>query len=167
MIPYYTRFFFIALLVVLLQALVFDHINLFGFSNPLVYVLLLIIYRLDLDQFGFIIIAFAIGFFVDLITQTAGANSLSCVSIAFLRPLVSRFALGTNYDQPNAVFTNTLLSNRLLYYFLMILIHQLMYTFMAYFTFDHFGTIMLQTFVNSVFSWVIIAASISLLKPKK
>lgn len=167
MIPYYTRFFFIAMGIILLQVLVFDQMNLFGYSNPSVYVLLLIIYRLDLDQFGFIIIAFFLGFFVDLITQTAGANSLACVSIAFIRPLISRFALGTNYDQPNAVFTNTLLSNRLLYYLLMIVIHHLIYSFMAYFSIDHFGTILLYTMVNSILSWVLITASISLLKPKK
>ena len=167
MIPYYTRFSLLALFLILVQVLIFDHINLFGFSNPMVYVLLMIIYHLDLDQFGFIIIAFIIGFMLDLISHTAGANSLACVSIAFARPLVSRFALGTNYDQSNAIFTNTLLSNRLLYYYLMVMIHQLFYTLMAYFTLEHMVTIVLHTVVNSLFSWLIILACISLLKPKK
>ena len=53
MIQYYTRFFTIAFLLLLFQVLVFDHVDLFGFSDPAVYLVILITYRLTQDQFGF------------------------------------------------------------------------------------------------------------------
>lgn len=167
MIPYYTRFFLLAFLIILLQVLLFDHINLFGFSNPAVYVLLFIIYRIDLDQFNFIIVSFFLGLTLDVLTHTAGAHSFASVSIAFIRPLVSRFSLGANHDQPNAVFSNTLLSNRLLFIFLMTLIHQLLFTAMAYFAFAHLWLIIKHSIVNSIFSFILITSIMSLLKPKK
>ena len=88
MIPYYTRFFFLAFFLLILQILVFDNIHLFNFSNPAIYLLIFIAYRLDLDQFGFIAIGFFIGLFLDLVTQSPGAHSVAGVSIAFLRPFI-------------------------------------------------------------------------------
>ena len=129
MIQYYTRFYTVAVILMLLQVLVLDHVDLFGFSDPAIYLVILITYRLSLDQFGFIFMGFTLGFILDLLTQTAGAHTIACLSIAFMRPVISRFALGANFDQPNAMFTGTLWTNRMLYIFLMIIIHQLILLF--------------------------------------
>jgi len=138
MIQYYTRFFGLAFVMMLFQILIFDHINLFGFSNPAVYLILLIVYRLTQDQFGFIFIGFVIGFLLDLLTQTAGAHSIACVSTAFVRPVVSRFALGANYDQPHAMFTciyyfHSLSNSVLLHEFLIGFQNPSLLTFLGYF----------------------------------
>ena len=167
MIQYYTRFFTIAFVMLLFQVLVFDHVDLFGFSDPAVYLVILISYRLTQDQFGFIFLGFATGFLLDLLTQTAGAHSIACVSIAFMRPLLSRFALGANYDQPNAMFTGTLWTNRMVYLFLMIIIHQFIFTLVAYFSLAHIGIILKQTLTNTLISFILIAATINLLQPRK
>lgn len=167
MTQYYTRFFSLAFVLILLQILIFDHINLFGFSNPAVYLIILIVYRLTQDQFGFIFIGFGVGMTLDLLTQTAGAHSIACVSTAFLRPLISRFSFGANFDQPNAMFTGTLLTNRILYLFLMIIVHQLIFVFVAYFNMAHFWIIFKHTFSNTLFSLILIAATINLLQSKK
>jgi rod shape-determining protein MreD len=167
MIQYYTRFFSVAIILLLLQMWVFDHVNLFGYSNPYLYLLLLITYRLDLNQFTFIFIGFIIGFILDLLTHTAGAHAIACVSIAFLRPLIARFALGVNFDQPNAIYSGTLWTNRILYLFLMIFIHQLIFSFVAYFSISHLWKITQLTLVNSLFTFVLVAATINLLERKK
>ena len=167
MIQYYSRFFSLAFVLILFQILIFDHIYLFGYSNPAVYLIILIIYRLTQDQFGFIFISFLVGFSLDILTQTAGAHSIACLSVAFLRPIISRFTLGANYDQPNAMFTGTLLTNRLLYLFLMILIHQLIFAFIAYFSMAHFWIIFKYGLTNTLFSFVLITATINLLQPKQ
>ena len=167
MIQYYSRFIGFAFVLIILQMLVFDQINLFGFSNPAVYLIALITYRLTQDQFGFIFIGFFIGLLLDFLTQTAGAHSIACVSTAFLRPVISRFALGANYDQPNAMFTGTLITNRLLYVFLMILTHQFIFTLVAYFSVAHFWIIFIHSITNTLFSFVIIAATINLSQSKK
>lgn len=167
MIQYYSRFFTLAFLLILFQVLVFDNIDLFGFSDPAIYLVILITYRLTLDQFGFIFLGFATGFLLDLLTHTAGAHTIACLSIAFMRPLISRFALGANYDQPNAMFTGTLWTNRMLYLFIMIIIHQFIFTLVAYFSLAHFGVIFKQTLTNTFISFILIAAILNLLQPRR
>ena len=167
MIQYYTRFYTIAVILLLLQVLVLDHVDLFGFSDPAIYLVILITYRLSLDQFGFIFMGFTLGFILDLLTQTAGAHTIACLSIAFMRPVISRFALGANFDQPNAMFTGTLWTNRMLYIFLMIIIHQFIFALVAYFSLTHFGIIFKQTLTNTLFTFILISATINLLQPKK
>ena len=167
MIQYYTRFFTFTFVLLLLQMWVFDHINLFGFSNPFLYLILLITYRLDLNQFTFIFVGFIIGFTLDLLTQTAGAHAIACVTIAFLRPMIARFSLGVNYDQPNAIYNGTLWTNRILYLFMMIFIHQLIFSSVAYFSLSHLWKITKLTLTNSLFSFVLITATINLLQREK
>ncbi len=166
MIPYYTRFFSIAFVLLILQILVFDHIHLFNFSNPAIYLIILITYRLDLDQFGFIAIGFFTGLFLDLLTQSPGAHSLAGVSIAFFRPVISRFALGANFNQSNALSTSTLWSNRMLYVFLMILIHQFIFSLIIYFNMTHLWIIVKHTLANAFFSFVLITATLTLFQTK-
>ena len=166
MIPYYTRFFAIAFVLLILQILVFDHIDLFNFSNPAIYLIILITYRLDLDQFGFIAIGFFTGLFLDLLTQSPGAHSLAGVSIAFLRPAISRFALGANFNQSNALSGSTLWSNRMLYLFLMIVIHQFIFSMIIYFNMTHLWMIVKHTLANTLFSFVLITANLTLFQRK-
>ena len=59
------------------SGIVFDHVDLFGFSDPAVYLVILITYRLTQDQFSFIFLGFATGFLLDLLTQTAGAHTIA------------------------------------------------------------------------------------------
>lgn len=166
MIPYYTRFFAIAFVLLILQILVFDHIDLFNYSNPAIYLIILITYRLDLDQFGFIAIGFFTGLFLDLLTQSPGAHSLAGVSIAFLRPAISRFALGANFNQSNALSESTLWSNRMLYLFLMIVVHQFIFSMIIYFNMTHLWTIIKHTLANTLFSFVLITATLTLFQRK-
>ena len=53
------------ILLVFFQTLVFNNLYLFGFINPMVYVLFLVIYRFDYDQTFFILSSFILGFLID------------------------------------------------------------------------------------------------------
>ena len=95
--PYYRKVFLLCSLLIILQILIFDRINLFGFINPSVYLLVLIVHRFDLDQFNFILISFLLGSIMDVLNQSAGSHSFACITISFLRPLVTKFSIGPNY----------------------------------------------------------------------
>ena len=103
---YYLKVFLLSSLLIFLQLLIFDRINLFGFMNPSIYILVLIIHRYDLDQFNFIISGFFLGFIMDILSQSAGSHSLSCVTVSFLRPLITKFSLGSNYEDFSTPFTS-------------------------------------------------------------
>ena len=48
--------------LVLVQVMVFNNISLFGYVNPMIYLLFLVIYRFDNDQTLLIFLSFILGF---------------------------------------------------------------------------------------------------------
>ena len=165
---YYPRVFLLSCFLILLQLLIFDRINLFGFINPSVYIIALIIHRFDFNQFNFIIVGFLLGFLMDVLGQSAGSHSFSCVTVSFLRPLINKFSLGPNYDDFSSPFSNgILISNRILYCLLIILLHELILNSFSYFNWKHIFTILKLTIANSIFTFIIIMSILNLFSTKE
>ena len=165
---YYPKVFLLSCFLILLQLLIFDKINLFGFVNPSIYIIVLIIHRYDLDQFNFIVIGFLLGFIMDILGQTAGSHSISCVTVSFLRPLITKFSLGPNYDGfSNPFSSGILVSNRILYCLLIIILHQLILNTYSYFNWIHTFVILKLTIANSIFTFILIISILNLFSTKE
>jgi len=165
---YYPKVFLLSCLLILLQLLIFDKINLFGFANPSIYIIAIVIHRYDLDQFNFIVIGFLLGFIMDILSQSAGSHSISCVTVSFLRPLITKFSLGPNYDDfSNPFSSGILVSNRILYCLLIIILHQLILNTYSYFNWIHTFVILKLTIANSIFTFIVIISILNLFSPKE
>ena len=164
----YPKVFFLSCFLIFLQLLIFDRVNLFGFMNPSIYVIILIIHRYDLDQFNFIVIGFLLGFIMDVLSQSAGSHSFSCVTVSFIRPIITKFSLGPNYEDFSTPFSDgILISNRFLYYFLIILIHQIILNAFSYFNWTHIFVILKLTIANSIFTFILIVSILNLFSTKE
>ena len=60
------KIFFQFISLILAQIIVLDNINLFGFLNPIIYILFIITYRFDQNQTLFIFLSFLLGLTIDL-----------------------------------------------------------------------------------------------------
>ena len=165
---YYPKVFLLSLFLIFLQVLIFDRINLFGFMNPSIYIIVLIIHRYDLDQFNYIVVGFLLGFTMDILSQSAGSHSLSCVTISFLRPLINKFSLGPNYEDFSSPFSDgILISNKVLYCFLITIIHQIILNAYSYFNWTHTFVILKLTIANSIFTFIVIVSVLNLFSTKE
>jgi len=165
---YYPKVFLLSLFLIFLQVLIFDRINLFGFMNPSIYIIVLIIHRYDLDQFNYIVVGFLLGFIMDILSQSAGSHSLSCVTISFLRPLINKFSLGPNYEDFSSPFSDgILISNKVLYCFLITMIHQIILNAYSYFNWTHTFVILKLTIANSIFTFIVIVCVLNLFTTKE
>ena len=165
---YYPKVFLLSLFLIFLQVLIFDRINLFGFMNPSIYIIVLIIHRYDLDQFNYIVVGFLLGFIMDVLSQSAGSHSLSCVTISFLRPLINKFSLGPNYEDFSSPFSDgILISNKVLYYFLITVVHQIILNAYSYFNWTHTFVILKLTVANSIFTFILIVSVLNLFSTKE
>ena len=165
---YYPKVFLLSLFLIFLQVLIFDRINLFGFMNPSIYIIVLIIHRYDLDQFNYIVVGFLLGFIMDILSQSAGSHSLSCVTISFLRPLINKFSLGPNYEDFSSPFSDgILISNKVLYCFLITIIHQIILNAFSYFNWTHTFVILKLTIANSIFTFIAIVSVLNLFSTKE
>ena len=69
--------------LVLIQVILFNNINIFGFINPMIYLLFLVIFRFDSDQTLFILICFILGFCIDFLSQSGGAHTIASLTTGF------------------------------------------------------------------------------------
>lgn len=82
----------IALLFVLLQAVVFNQIYLFGVAVPLVFIYVILRMPLSLSTAWLLTVSFFLGLVVDIFGNTPGMNTLACTILAFVRrPILSLY----------------------------------------------------------------------------
>ena len=153
-------------LLLFLQSFLLNNINLFGFINPNLYLLFIIIYRLDGNPTLLIIIGFVMGLLLDLLTQGSGGHTIATLTIAFLRLSIIKFSFGVNYDVPMGMIKGSLLRQRLLYFMLMVVIHHLILYSIVYFSFDNTIIILKNTLFTSFFTFIMVFISLGLFREK-
>lgn len=153
-------------LLLFLQSFLLNNINLFGFINPNLYLLFIIIYRLDGNPTLLIIIGFVMGLLLDLLTQGSGGHTIATLTIAFLRLSIIKFSFGVNYDVPMGMIKGSLLRQRLLYFMLMVVTHHLVLFSIVYFSLDNTITILKNTLFTSFFTFIMVYISLGLFREK-
>ncbi|EAR00540.1 hypothetical protein FB2170_08544 [Maribacter sp. HTCC2170] len=114
-------------LLVLVQVLVFNRLNFFGFINPMVYILFLYWYPIKENRAAFIGLSFLLGISIDFFSDTMALNAASTITIAYLRPAIMRFVFGINYEIQSFKLSNTTRAQQFTFLALLILVHHLVY----------------------------------------
>ena len=155
------KIFFQFITLILVQIIVLDNINLFGFLNPIIYILFIITYKFDQNQTLFIFLSFLLGFLIDLLSQSSGANSISCLILGYMRPFIINFCFKINSNMPKAYINDPNISHRLYYILSIVLIHHFIYFSIVYFDINSLIIIIKYTFLTTIFSIILIWTLIS------
>jgi len=115
------------ILLVLLQVLVFNRLNFFGFINPMVYILFLYWYPIKENRAVFIGLSFLLGLSIDFFSDTMALHSAATITIAYLRPVIMRLIFGINYEFQSFKLSNTTRAQQFTFLALLILVHHLVY----------------------------------------
>lgn len=82
----------IALLFILLQAVVFNRIQLFGVAIPIVFIYVIFRLPITLSTSWVLTVSFVLGLVIDIFSDTPGMNALACTIVAFMRrPILSLY----------------------------------------------------------------------------
>lgn len=76
------------LFFVLFQGLILNYINIGGYVSPLAYIMFIILLPFDTPKALSLIIAFILGYVIDLFSGTPGMHAAACVMAAFFRPFL-------------------------------------------------------------------------------
>lgn len=151
-------------LLVLIQVLVFNRLNFFGYINPLIYILFLYWYPIKQNRATFIVVCFLLGLCVDVFSDTLAINAASTVTIAYLRPTIMRFVFGVNYEFQSFKLNNSTKAQQFTFLALLIIIHHFVYFTLEIFSFSNsllilqktvtvgIATLILGTLFSSLFS---------------
>lgn len=125
------------ILVVLLQALVFNQIEKFGI-HPMIYPLFIMLLPFNVKPVVLLLIAFALGMSIDIFSNTGGLHASSLLMFALFRPVIFKaFSPRDGYDptKEGSLFE----MGRLWFFYcfgILILIHHTWYFFMEVFKFS-------------------------------
>ena len=121
-------------LLVLVQVLVFNRLNFFGYINPMVYILFLYWYPIKENRAAFIGLSFLLGLSIDFFSDTMAIHSAATITIAYLRPAIMRFVFGINYEFQSFKLSNSTKAQQFTFLALLILVHHSVYFSLEFFS---------------------------------
>ncbi len=146
--------------LVLVQVLIFNQVQFGGFLNPYVYVLFIILLPIRTPRYLVLILAFALGFIIDIFSNSLGVHSAATVFIAYMRPLIIRIISNREDDKNDYP---GLQQNKFIwfasYVSFMVLLHHLLLFYLEVYTFANFLNTLSRVILSSVFSIIVIVLS--------
>ena len=155
------------ILLVLVQVLVFNRLNFFGFINPMVYILFLYWYPIKENRAAFIGLGFLLGFAIDFFSDTLAIHTASTITIAYMRPAIMRFVFGVNYEFQSFKLSNSTKAQQITFLALLIIVHHLVFFTLEIFSFANLLLILKKTLFIGLATLVLCLLFGSLFSVKK
>lgn len=143
------------IVLVLVQVLILNHINFFGYINPYIYILFIALYPIKNDRLLLITLAFFLGLSVDLFSDSGGMHAGASVLIAYIRPVVLKFSFGAIYEHQTIKFGTTDFGQRLTYLTILIFIHHLVLFTLEIFNSSKVLLILKKSLFSSIFTLIL------------
>ena len=152
-----TRF----ILLVLIQVLLLNNIQISGYAVPYFYVLFILLMPFETPGWLLLLSAFALGFSVDMFSQTPGMHTTASVFMAWLRPNILR-AIAPRDGYETGTFP------RIFYYgfewflkytMILVLAHHFILFYVEVFRFTEFFSTLLRVLMSTAFSVILVMLS--------
>ena len=149
------------------QIVIFNNIDLFGYINPYPYILFILLYPVNSNRAGLLLVSFLLGLTVDLFTNSGGIHATSCLILAYIRPYFFKFAFGLSYEYQTIKINERLSPERFTFILISILTHHFILFMLEYFKFTFILDALLRTIFTTIFTLIISVIIIYLFKPNK
>lgn len=133
----------------------------------MIYILFLYWYPIKQNRTVFIVIAFLLGFIIDVFSDTLAIHAAATTTIAFLRPAIMRFCFGVNYEFQSFKLSSVPRIQQITYIALLIVIHHTVFYILEVFSFENFLLILKKILTVSLASIVLCILLSSLFSVKK
>lgn len=140
-------------LLIVVQGLVFNHIDLFNYINPFIYILFILLFPVRKEIGPFLFLSFLLGLGVDFFSDSGGIHAAASTFIAFMRLPYLKFVLGrSDFDYLLFDLTEISFSKTLLFLSGLTFAHHLLVFSLEYFSISEFSIILSKTFYTSLFT---------------
>lgn len=154
--------------LILVQVIVLNNILFFGYINPLLYILFVIIYPLKKDRGLFLFLSFLLGLCIDFFVNSGGTNAAALLFIAYIRlPLLKGLLNKSEIDYPVFHINKLPFLKLLSYISILTVIHHFILFSLEYFKLNAFLTILSRAFLTSIFTIILIIFSLLLMNKSK
>jgi rod shape-determining protein MreD len=147
--------------LVLLQAVVLNHIEFNNYINPYLYVLFILVLPFETPKWLILISSFALGLTIDIFMGTWGVHTFASVFMAFLRSFVLKvIAPYDGYEAstyPNAHFYG--FEWFIKYATILVVAHHFVLFYTEAFKFHQFFSTLLRVILSSIFTLLLVILS--------
>lgn len=148
------RYSLIAVVLILLQLLLFNNIQFSGFVNPYVYIMIILILPAGIPTWLLLMVSFLTGLVVDLFSGSPGMHTSATLVTGFLRPYVLRLiAPRDGYEISSDL---SMLAYGFRWYFIyavsIVLIHHVVLFYIEVFRLADFFRTLLRVLLSSAFT---------------
>lgn len=141
-------------LLMLLQVVLLNRINFYGYLNPFVYILFILLLPFETPGWLLLLISFVTGLTVDIFSGTPGLHTAATVLAGFARPTVIK--LVGERDEYNASMYPSLhnmgLKWFMTYMFILVFLHHAVLNFLDVFSFAEFFRTLLRIIISTIFT---------------
>lgn len=154
------------IILVFVQVFLLNNINLGGYINPYVYILFILLYPLNGNKSLLIILSFLLGLSVDIFEDSGGVHAAACTFIAYIRPVVLKYSFGISYEYNSVNLKKAAPVERFTYITSMAILHHFIMFTLEIFSFQHILLLLKSTLFSTIFTVVLIFASLILFSKK-
>ena len=149
------------IVLVLFQITILNNVRLSGYINPYLYVLFIFALPFRTPGWFMLLLAFAMGFAIDVFSHTLGFHIAACVMMAYFRPYVLRLvSTHEEYPKESAPSANEFGFNWFFRYSLILVsIHHIVLFFVEMYRFTDILQTLVRTVVSIVFTLALIILS--------
>ena len=154
MINNYLKYLAAFVVYVLIQVLIINNINFGYYINPYIYVLFLLILPVEISGWLLLLLGFVTGITIDMFQNSPGIHSSASVFLAFVRPFVlSNISPRDGYETGSLPIPSHFgFMWFAKYAAICVLAHHLFLFIVEAFSFSYFWSVIIKTFLSSVFS---------------
>ena len=145
--------------LVLVQALVLNFVQLFGCATPLLYIYFLIELPRGIERWKLYLWGFFLGFVIDTFMNTPGVATISCTTVAALRPYILEPFLTVDASSDFSPSMKQMGFDKYMYFSgVYTALYCIVFFTVDYFTFWHFGLWLLSIITSFALTLLTIAA---------
>lgn len=157
-----------ALLLLLIQVLIFDKVHPWGYGAPLLCPLIIITLPMGTSRIEALLWGFGVGFIADVFAGTSGISSAALTFIAFLQPpLLRLMAPRDSEEQLHPSFSDMGRWNYFQFIAMLLLLHHVIYFALEGFSYFFLTDITISMGVSYVASLILIVLIEHVRNPKK
>lgn len=140
-----------------LQVLVFNHVHLFGYATPMVYVAFLLFFPLNVSRIGLLLWAFVMGLVVDVGSGTPGMGAAAMTLVGMLyQPLLRVMSPRDSSDDLVPTYSSMGVAAHIRFVILLVMIHHAVFYLLENFSFHHPVQLLIAFVASTTFSLVLI-----------
>lgn len=141
--------------LLLLQVLICNHIDLFGFINPYIYIIFIFLFPIKDERLLLLLTSFLLGMLIDLFSDSGGVHAAAAVSLAYARPILLKSSFGMLYEHHSIKFSTTDIGSLITYITFGTLIHHFILFSLEIFNISNILLILQKTLFSSIFTIIL------------